>query len=180
MTEQAKSQTNKAILLPIIGLLVAGVVGTIAVPEISRATADRDKLFAFTTSMFFIALIFGASIAWAQKSLAQLSLVSQVPSIRKSHAFVVTMQWVWLSINSIVFLSFLIAFNAAVSSSGMSYYNEIDYNVISTVNVWTAIPLSMLGILLLVQALVFLEYSSRTVVPAAPTWQPPVYTPPAV
>ena len=149
---------NKAIMAPIVGFLGSGIIATIAVPEITRAVGLSDNMFAFIVVMLLIALIFGASVTWSQRILMKSSLNLQSPQLRSAHMFSVSMQWVWLSINAIAWALF--AFSFAVSITAGSLYGE------SSVSPWASLPLAIYGVLLLVQALVFLDFSSRTVVPA--------------
>ena len=160
MDDKIKRALNLAVLVPIAGLLGSGIVGTIAIPEISRGVGDNEKIMAFTWVMFAVAVIFGATLTWAGRLLAKTSLVAQVPTLRSSYAFTVVMQFVWLSVNFLAFVGFLSAFNIAYTNWNYEY---------APVHVtgWTALPIALYGLLLLAQALVFLDFNSRTVVPKA-------------
>lgn len=177
-----RKEVTKATILPIAGLLLSGIVGVIAVPEISRGLTGGDQQLAYVTSMIFVALVFGISILWAQRVLGKVSVVEQYDSIRGVNILLTSMHWTWFTINGIAFLSFLTSFYFAVSMGSYGYDADLGYDVyMNTANNWTALPLSILGSLILVEALVYMELRSKTIVPQPqpPVWMPPVYTPPA-
>jgi hypothetical protein len=164
-----KNQINKAIMAPIAGFLGAGILGTIAGPEIVRASGSSNTLLPFIVVMLCIALVFGGSVTWAQRILMKVSLNDQSSQLRSAHLFSVAMQWLWLSVNAIAFAGFAMGFYSSVSVPR-------EYEMYSdgvAVSPWAALPLALYGVLLVVQALVFLDFSSRTVVPARVPWQPP-------
>lgn len=164
MSNELKSQVTKATMLPIIGILVAGVVAVIAVPEINRGLAPTDRLLSASIVAVSVAAVFGLSIVWAQSILARVSSVKAIDSIRGSAASALAMQLVWLSINCFLLLVLAAAYNAALMLNGFSE-GLFGVQLASGPLRWSGLPLVLLALLMIGQTLAFVELRAKTVIP---------------
>lgn len=164
MSNEVKGQVTKATMLPIIGILVAGVVAVIAVPEINRGLAEQDRLLSAAIVAVSVAAVFGLSIVWAQSILARVSSVKVIDAIRGSAASALAMQWVWLSINFLLLLILAAAYNAALFFNGFSQ-GVFGVQLASEPLRWSGLPLVLLALLMIGQTLAFVELRAKTVIP---------------
>lgn len=185
MEAQARKDTSLATVLPIMGLLLAGIVGVIAVPEISRGTRPNDTLLVSAAAILLVSSIFGGSNFWASRLLVRASAfksettgqpLQQVTGVK---TFVFVMHIVWLVINGLFWLTISTIYNA-------SYQVDYDYMGMprdvaptSTINPLTVIPLVLIAASLVGLHLLIMDMRARTATAPKPMWQmPPAPQPP--
>ena len=176
--QTAKTKLTQAIMLPILGLLIAGIVGVIAVPEIAQGTSANDMLMVTGFAVLLVASIFGGSILWA----ANLTLTAskhispstgqplEQVSGAKTLAFV--MHIIWLSINGIFWWTILMTYNLSYMFSGM-FDSEQNANPRSDMNPLTVVPLVLLAAMLVGVHLLVMDVRARTATAPKPVWQAP-------
>ena len=176
--QTAKSKLTQAIMLPILGLLLAGIVGVIAVPEIAQGTSANDMLMVSGFAVLLVASIFGGSILWsanlalaASKHIAPSNgqPLDQV-SGAKTLAFV--MHIIWLSINGIFWWTILTAYNFSYMLNGL-FDGSQNSNPRSDLNPLTVVPLVLLAAMLVGVHLLFMDVRARTATAPKPVWQAP-------
>lgn len=185
MEAQARKNISLATITPIMGLLIAGIVGVIAVPEINRIAHPDDMLMVSSFSLLLVSTIFGGSNFISSRLLVQASAfispttgqpLQQITGVK---TFVFVMHIVWLSINGLFWLSLSTIYNASYQ---IDYYMDgmpRDGAPDSTLNPLTVIPLVFIAASLVGLHLLIMDARARTATAPRPVWQmPPVPQPP--
>ena len=174
MNDATKSKVTQATMFPILGILLAGIVGVIAIPEVLKATFAGDLLMASAFMLLIVAAIFGTGNIIAARRLV---VASREPSsvtgqplqqITGVKVFVFVMHIVWLVINASFWLVMASAYNLSHAANNM-YGSSGDF-----LNPLTMVPLVILAGYIIAQQLVMLELRSQTNTAPKPVWQPPV------
>jgi len=185
MEAQARKNTSLATITPIMGLLIAGIVGVIAVPEITRIANSNDLLMVSSFSLLLVSTIFGGSNFISSRLLVQASAfispttgqpLQQITGVK---TFVFVMHIVWLAINGLFWLILSSVFNASYQ---FGYYTDgtpQDREPSSTLNPLTVVPLVLIAASLIGLHLLIMDARARTATAPRPVWQmPPVPQPP--
>jgi hypothetical protein len=185
MEAQARKSTSLATLSPIMGLLIAGIVGVIAVPEVTLLAKPKDLLMVSSFSLLLVSTIFGGSNFIASRLLVKASAfispttgqpLQQVSGVK---TFVFVMHIVWLAINGLFWLILSSIYNASYE---LDYYmegNPRDGAPDSTLNPLTVIPLVFIAASLVGLHLLIMDMRARTATAPRPMWQmPPAPQPP--
>lgn len=185
MEAQARKDISIATVLPIMGLLLAGIVGVIAVPEITQSARANDLLLVSASAILLVSSIFGGSNFWASRLLVRASAftsettgqpLQQVTGVK---TFVFVMHIVWLVINGLFWLIISGIYNAGFQFGyygGDGEYYDVPAN---TANPLTLIPLVLIAASLVGLHLLIMDMRARTATAPKPMWQmPPAPQPP--
>lgn len=185
MEAQARKNTSLATIAPIMGLLVAGIVGVIAVPEITRIAHPDDLLLVSSFSLLLVSTIFGGSNFIASRLLVQASAfispttgqpLQQITGVK---TFVFVMHIVWLAINGLFWLSLSTIYNASYQLQYLMDGSPRNEAPSSTLNPLTVIPLVLIAASLVGTHLLIMDMRARTATAPKPMWQmPPAPQPP--
>ena len=176
MTNQsARNKITQAIMFPILGLLVAGIVGVIAVPEIARGTAMNDAAMVSGFAVLLVASIFGGSILWASQLTLQASkFISEstgqpLQQVAGAKTLAFVMHIIWLSINGMFWWIILATYNF----SYMDFFGGQSSRPTSDLNPLTVVPLVLLAAMIVGVHLLFMDVRARTATAPRPIWQAP-------
>ena len=185
MEAQARKDVSFATVLPIMGLLLAGIVGVIAVPEIARGTRPNDALLVSAAAILLVSSIFGGSNFWASRLLVRASAfttettgqpLQQVTGVK---TFVFVMHIVWLAINGLFWLIISGIYNASYQLEYLYDGSPRNTAPTSSLNPLTVIPLVLIAALLVGLHLLVMDMRARTATAPKPMWQmPPAPQPP--
>jgi hypothetical protein len=184
MESQARKDTSLATVLPIMGLLLAGIVGVIAVPEITRGARPNDLLMISASAILLVSSIFGGANFWASRLLVRASAFTSettgqpLQQITGVKTFVFVMHIVWLVINGLFWLTISSIYNAGFQSEyrgdGTPYGTPFN-----NTNPLTVIPLVLIAASLVGVHLMIMDMRARTATAPKPMWQmPPAPQPP--
>lgn len=173
--QTAKNKVTQAIMWPIIGLLIAGIVGVIAVPEITQGTSMNDRAMVSGFAVLLVAAIFGGSILWsATLTLAASKYISPstgqpLQQVAGAKTLAFTMHIIWLSLNGIFWWSILMWYNF----SYMDFFGGENARPTSDYNPLTVIPLVLIAAMLVGVHILFMDVRARTATAPKPIWMPP-------
>ncbi len=176
MTNQsARNKITQAIMFPILGLLVAGIVGVIAVPEIARGTSMNDAAMVSGFAVLLVASIFGGSILWASQLTLQASkFISEstgqpLQQVAGAKTLAFVMHIIWLSINGMFWWIILVTYNFSYTD----FFGGASSRPTSDLNPLTVVPLVLLAAMLVGVHLLFMDVRARTATAPKPIWQAP-------
>lgn len=173
MEEEARKRISLATVTPIMGLLLAGIVGVIAASEINRGVSGDDRTMVSAFVVLLVASIFGGSNLIASRLLVQASTfvsattgqpLQQVSGVK---TFVFVMHNVWVAINGLFWFIFSTTLNLSFSNSSLRSGDGV---LRSDFNPLTVVPIVLIAVSLVGLQLLVMDARARTATAPRPIW----------